>query len=135
MKYLLSQIIELDKLKIDYVESKLKMVYLYGGNEAYISSQKKRFEKEADKIIANRILGMVKTLNRLDDEYKTIDCQYRQRKYYAEQMILEIMDMFVSLVETNYYHYNEFKKIWNNELSKDARKELYLKYQDKGYEH
>ena len=43
--------------------------------------------------------------------------------------------MFVSLVETNYYHYNEFKKIWNNELSKDARKELYLKYQDKGYEH
>ncbi len=135
VKYLLSQIIELDKLKIDYVESKLKMVYLYGGNEAYIFSQKKRFEKEADKIIANRILGMVKTLNRLDDEYKTIDCQYRQRKYYAEQMILEIMDMFVSLVETNYHHYNKFKKTWNSELSKDARKELYLKYQDKGYEH
>ena len=117
------------------MESKMKMVHLYGGSEEYLSFQRKKFEVEADKIIANRILGMVKTLNRLDDEGRAAEYREGRRKYYVEQMVLEMLDMLSSLVDTNCRQYDDFEKAWQGELSKEARKELYLKYQDKGYEH
>ena len=117
------------------MESKMKMVHLYGGSEEYLSSQRKKFETEADKIIANRILGMVKTLNRLDDEGRAAEYREGRRKYYVEQMVLEMLDMLSSLVDTSCRQYDDFEKAWQGELSKEARKELYLKYQDKGYEH
>lgn len=132
--YLLSQVPELKKLRTNYVESKMKMVYLYGGSEEYLSSQRKRFENEADKIIANRILGMVKTLNRLDDEGRRMEYRERRRRYYVEQMLLEMLEMLCSMVDTNCRQYDDFEKAWVGEMSKEARKELYLKYQDKGYE-
>lgn len=133
--YLLSQIPELKRLWTDYVESKMKMVYLYGGSEEYLRSQRKQFEAEADKIIANRILGMVKTLNRLDDEGRTEEYRERRKKYYMDQMILGMLDMLLSIVDTNCRLYDDFERAWRVELSKEARKELYLKYQDQGYEH
>ena len=133
--YLLSRVPELKKLREDYVESRMKMVHLYGGSGEYMSSQRKKFEAEADRIIANRILGMVKTLNRLDDEGRAAEYREGRRKYYVEQMVLEMLDMLSSLVDTSCRQYDDFEKAWQGELSKEARKELYLKYQDKGYEH
>lgn len=133
--YLLSQVPELKKLREDYVESKMKMVYLYGGSEEYRSSQRKKFEAEADKIIANRILGMVKTLNRLDDEGRTAEYREGRKRHYAEQMVLEMLDMLSAMVDANCHQYDDFEKAWAGELSKEAMRELYLKYQDKGYEH
>ena len=133
--FLLSQVPELKKLRADYVESKMKMVHLYGGSEEYLASQRKKFESEADKMIANRILGMVKSLNRLDDEGRAAEYRKVRRNHYVEQMVLEMLDMLSSLVDTNCRQYDDFEKAWQGELSKEARKELYLKYQDRGYEH
>lgn len=59
----------------------------------------------------------------------------KSEKYYVEQMVLEMFDMLSSMVDTNCRQYDDFEKAWKGELSKEARKELYLKYQDKGYEH
>lgn len=133
--YLLSHVSELEKLRTDYVESRMKMVHLYGGSEEHLSSQRKKFEAEADKIIANRILGMVKALNRLDDEGRAADYRAGRKRYYMEQMVLEMLDMLSSMVDTSCRRYDDLEKAWQGELSKEARKELYLKYQDKGYEH
>ena len=133
--YLIFQVPELKKLREDYMESKMKMVYLYGGSEEYLSSRRKKFGDEADKIIANRILGMVKTLNRLDDEGRMAEYQGKQKRYYTEQMVLEMLDMLSTMTESSRRQYDDFEKVWAGEVSKEARKELYLKYQDKGYEH
>ncbi|ANU49699.1 hypothetical protein A4V08_31580 [Lachnoclostridium sp. YL32] len=74
-------------------------------------------------------------MNRLDDEGREAEYREGRRKYYVEQMVLEMLDMLSSLVDTNCRQYDDFEKAWQGELSKEARKELYLKYQDKGYEH
>lgn len=133
--YLLSQIPEMKKLWTDYAESKMKMVYLYGGSEEYLSTQKSRFEAEADKIICNRILGMIKTLNRLDQECRTEEYRVKRRRYFTEQFLIEILDTLSAMADANCRQYEDFEKVWGSELSREARKELYLKYQDKGYEH
>ena len=133
--YLLSELPSLAKKKEEYIESKMKMVLLYGGSKAYQNTKRRDFDVEADKILANRVLGMVKTLNRLDDEGRAVEYREGRRKYYVEQMVLEMLDMLSSLVDTNCRQYDDFEKAWKGELSKEARKELYLKYQDRGYEH
>lgn len=132
--YLLAQVPELKRLHTDYMESKMSMVYLYGGSEDYLASQKNRFENEADKIIANRILGMVKTLNRLDDEGRMAEYREGRRKFYIEQMLIELLDTLSTQVAST-RRYDDLEKACGGELSKEARRELYLKYQDKGYEH
>ena len=75
------------------MQSKMKMVLLYGGSEDYLLSMKEKFSAEADKIIANRILGMVKTLNRLDGEMRSAEYQGRRRQFYMENMLLETLSM------------------------------------------
>lgn len=123
------------KLRDDYVESKMQMARLYGGNDKYLGTQKGKFTAEADKIIANRILGMVKTLNRLDYELKSADYLHSRRAHYTEQMLFEIMDMLNQLTNDSDQEIADWNKTHSGDLSKEARKELYLKYQDKGYEH
>lgn len=110
------------------------MTLLYGGNEDYLASMKEKFSMEADKIIANRILGMVKTLNRLDGEMKSAEYQGRRRQFYMENMLLEALSMLSDMTGTNDRQFEDMLKA-GGDLSKEAKKELYLKYQDKGYEH
>lgn len=123
------------KLRDDYVESKMQMARLYGGTDKYLNTQKDRFTGEADKIIANRILGMVKTLNRLDYELKSADYLHGRRAHYTEQMLYEIMDMLNQLTGDSDQDIADWGKAHSGDLSKEARKELFLKFQDKGYEH
>lgn len=134
VNYLLQNVPALQEQKALYVQSKMKMVLLYGGSEEYFTSMKKKFSAEADKIIANRILGMVKTLNRLDGEMKSAGYLGRRRVFYMENMLLEALSMLSELADTNHQQFEDMLKA-GGDLSKEAKKELYLKYQDKGYEH
>ncbi|MBE6830877.1 MAG: hypothetical protein E7519_11790 [Ruminococcaceae bacterium] len=129
--YLLKGTPALQKQKEDYIESKMKMALLYGGSDEYLSGLRNRFAGEADKIIANRILGMVKALGRLDSE------EYRaaRHSYYAEQMLMEAMDMLSLLSRENNRRFENLTDAIGGDLSKEAKKELFLKLQDKGYEH
>jgi len=123
------------ELKENYIKSKLNMTLLYGGGDEHLKSSRARFSEEADKIIANRILGMIKSLNRLDSEYRSSEYLHSRRIFYAEQILIESLDMLSSLTD---YHDRQFEDMYRKQggdLSKEAKKELYLKYQDKGYEH
>lgn len=133
--HLLKSVPALQKLKDEYVDSKMKMTQLYGGGDDYLAAQRDRFSAEADKIIANRILGMVKTLNRLDYEGKSADYLHSRRQFYTEQMLIEMLDMLSALTDMSDRNVDDFIKSCGSDLSKEARKELYLKNQDKGYEH
>lgn len=119
----------------DYVRSKLNMTKLYSSDEDYLNTMSDKFTKEAEKIIANRILGMVKTLNRLDYEMKSDEYTQSRREYYAAQIFYEILDMLSMLTRQNNDEYDKYANAPHGDLSKEAKKELYLKYQDKGYEH
>jgi hypothetical protein len=133
--YLLENVPALREQKECYIDSKMKMALLYGGSDEYLGSLRNRFAGEADKIIANRVLGMVKTLNRLDYEIKSEEYKSARRSYFAEQMLMEALDMFSGLTRDNDSRFDDWEKKNSRELSKDAKKELFLKLQDKGYEH
>ena len=135
VEYLLENVPALREQKERYIDSKMKMVLLYGGSDEYLDSLRKRFSGEADKIIANRLLGMVKTLNRLDYEMKSEEYKDARRSYFAEQMLMEALDMLSGLTRDNDSRFSDWEKANGRELSKDAKKELFLKLQDKGYEH
>ncbi|MCH1948143.1 relaxase MobL [Enterocloster sp. OA13] len=134
IQYLLKNAPPLQEQKEAYVQSKMKMTLLYGGNEDYLASMKDKFSTEADKIIANRILGMVKTLNRLDGEMRSAEYRHDRRQFYMENMLMEALSMLSGLTDTNNQQFEDELKTGGG-LSKEAKKELYLKYQDKGYEH
>lgn len=134
--YLLSELPSLQKKKEDYVESKMKMVLLYGGSETYLDAKRQCFCAEADKILANRVLGMVKTLNRLESEGRQMDYLQNRKETYMGQMLVEMFDMLAGMVWVNEHQFAEsVGRARCGELSKEARKERYLRYQDKGYEH
>ena len=133
--YLLEMVPALREQKDSYIDSKMKMALLYGGSDEYLDSLRNQFAGEADKIIANRVLGMIKTLNRMDYEMKSEKYISARRSYFAEQILLEALDMLSSLTRDTDSHFNDWEKQTGRELSKDAKKELFLKLQDKGYEH
>jgi hypothetical protein len=133
--YLLKCAPALQKLKEDYINSKMKMALLYGGSDKYLADLRGRFAGEADKIIANRSLGMVKALNRMDHELRSEEYQSARRVYFAERLLMEALDMLSGLSKDNDRRFEDWLKQNSRELSKDAKKELLLKLQDKGYEH
>ena len=135
VSFLLKAVPALQEQKERYIDSKMKMTRLYGGNDDYLEQQQERFAGEADKIIANRILGMVKALNRMDSELRGEEYQNARRAYYAERMLMEALDMLSSLTADNDRCFKDWLKHNRGDLSKEAKKELFLKYQDKGYEH
>ena len=132
--YVLEQQPEIKTFKEEYVNSKMQMVHLYGGTDDYLKKQADKYGKEADKIIANGILGMVKSINRLDIEGKTEDYLRGRRQFFMSQMMYEISDMLKNSTHHNNISFDEFME-QSSELSAEAKKELFLKYQDKGYEH
>lgn len=117
-----------------YVDAKMKIATMYGGSDDYLKSLEKKYLKEAEKIVANKVLGMTKALNRIDYENRSADFLQSAREYQTMQLFYSAMDLLQSnTARLN----NQFDKMSSNPLalSKDAKKELYLKYQDKGFEH
>lgn len=132
--FILDNQTEIRAFKEDYVNSKMQMVHLYGGSDDYLKSRANKYGKEADKIIANGVLGMVKAINRLDYEGKTEDYMRSRKDFFMSQMLYEIADMLKNTSHHNNSLFDKFSKGFGD-LSAEAKKELYLKYQDKGYEH
>ena len=65
---------------------------------------------------------------------KSAEYQGRRRQFYMENMLLETLSMLSNMTGTNDRQFEDMLKA-GGDLSKEAKKELYLKYQDKGYEH
>lgn len=135
VKYILDNHPSIRNLMEKYVQSKLNLTKLYSSDADYLEKMAEKFGREAEKIVANRILGMVKSLNRLDYEIKSEDYIKSRREYYSAQILYEIMDMLTMITIRNNDERDHLITALRGELSKEAKRELYLKYQDKGYEH
>lgn len=118
----------------EYIKSKIDTAQLYSTNDSYIDKMKMKYYKEAEKIISNRILNGVKMLFRLNSEMKKDEYILKQKEYYLNEIIFHSLDILCNCIYDNYDDINKKLKI-NCDLSKEAKKELYLKNQDKGYEH
>lgn len=134
VQYIISINPQMKKLVQDYVQAKMRLVELYTSKPESLQKAEKDYQKEAEKIIANRILGAVKTLFRIDSEMRSAEYAESRRQYYASQLMYEIFDLLSGQIDRSNADYHKQNAPYSTELSKAARKELYLKYQDKGYE-
>lgn len=118
-----------------YVDSKMNMAMLYSNDKRYLNSQKKQFQKEAEKLIANRILVVIRLLLKKEMEVAKADYTEAQKHYYAEQLFIGLLDLFGRKVISNDRKFRDLNgKAMSTELSKQARKEYYLRNKDKGIE-
>lgn len=90
---LLLEIPEIRKCFERYVDAKCSMAGLYTADEEWLLKQKKKFEKEAEKMLANRILSGVKAICRLEKEKRGEAYLKSHREYLTSRMIMEALDM------------------------------------------
>lgn len=134
VEFLLSEVPEIRKCFDCYVDAKYKLSELYATDNKWLKSQKEKYGKEAKKILANRILSGVKTICRLEKEENGAAYLAKHRDYLASRIIMEAMDMLAQAASEQEEAFNRQQNI-AGELSKEAKKELFIKNQDKGYEH
>ena len=114
-----------------YVESKMNLARLYGSDKKYLSGKRKEFQKEAERLVANRIPRTVKALCQKERDNRYTE---EERRYYTEQLVIELLEMFSRLSSGNDRRFEYGQKTMSSELSKLARKEKYLQMKDKGIE-
>lgn len=134
VNFLLEHVPEIRKCYNRYVDAKCSVAGLYATDEEWLKKQKETFEKEAEKILANRVLSGVKVIFRLESESRSEAYIQSHREYLASRIIVESLDMLEQATWIQEEDYPDGQKL-SGELSKEARKELFLKNQDKGYEH
>lgn len=117
-----------------YCEAKKRQAAFYSTDPAYLDQKAGVYEKEAKKVLANRILSGVRMVIRLEGEMRTEQYIHDRKAIYAEQILLESLDMLAGVAECE-EAFDDGRKAGAFQLSKEARKEWYLKNQDKGYEH
>ena len=117
-----------------YCEAKKRQAALYSTDPAYLDQKAGVYEKEAKKVLANRILSGVRMVIRLEGEMRTEQYIHDRKAIYAEQIILESLDILAGVADCE-DNIDDGRKAGAFQLSKEARKEWYLKNQDKGYEH
>lgn len=134
VRFLLESIPEIRQCFDRYVGAKCCMAELYSSDSRWFLEQKGKFEKEAGKILANRVLSGVKAICRLENEDSGKAYLKSHREYLASRIIMEALDM-LSRMAWKQEEDLDGGQIFQGELSKEAKKELFLKNQDKGYEH
>lgn len=107
---------------------------LYDTDPAHIKEQQEKAVAEADKLIANKILDVIRTMLRKDREVQSFEYTEARKAYFTEQMICEILIALEQAAMSFDMEYDDRQKAMSTELSKAARKEWYLRHKDKGVE-
>jgi hypothetical protein len=118
----------------EYAEIKSKLAMLYDTDPENINKHKDKAVDEMDKLIANKVLGVVKTILNKERELSNVEFTEARKIYYTEQMVYEILIMLEQNTSDLNMDYDDAEKAMSTELSKRAKKELYLKNRDKGME-
>ncbi|TCX53635.1 MobP3 family relaxase [Dehalobacter sp. 14DCB1] len=118
----------------EYAEVKANLTMLYDTDPENIAKHREKAVSEMDKLIANKLLRVVKGI--LNKEYESNRYEFNEgrRAFYTEQMVCEILLMLEQNVSDIDSEYEIRNKTMGTDLSKRARKELYLRNKDKGME-
>lgn len=128
---LLRKIPQLDGAVKNYVASKEEMACLYTADDNYLTQMEETYLKEIVNVASNRVLAGIRMLIRLEKEGKKIEYFVRRRDYYIYRICTEILESCMVKDKEQ----KKGQPFVQGELSKEAKKEWYLKNQDKGYEH
>ena len=73
----------------DYADSKCALAMLYDTDPEYTEKHRQKAVKEAEKLIANKLLGVIKSM--LNKEHKLSHMEHTEARkhYYTEQVIYE----------------------------------------------
>ena len=118
----------------EYADSKCRLAMLYDTNPDNIAEHRQKAIAEAERLIANKVLRIVKTM--LNKERETVSFEYDEARkaYYAEEILCEILMLLEQAVISLDEDYEVKEKAMGMELSKAALKEWYLRHKDKGIE-
>ena len=116
----------------DYADSKSRLAMLYDTDPDHQTVQKNDAVAEADKLIANKTLTVIKSMLNKEREISTFEYSVAQKAYYTGETICEILMMLEQAVIALGEDYDTKEKTMNTELSKAAKKEWYLRHKDKG---
>ena len=116
----------------DYADSKVRLAMLYDANPENTGQRRRDAEAEADKLIANKVLGAVKAMLRKESDVSHVEYTEARRAYLTEQIVCEVLLMLEQFTVSMDEDYTVKDKAMNTELSKAARKEWYLKNKDQG---
>lgn len=118
----------------EYAEIKSNLAMLYDTDPENINKHREKAIDEMDKLIANKLLGVVKGILNKEREATKFEFHEASRAYYTEQMVQEVLIMLEQNVSDIDMEFDDRNKARGTELSKRARKELYLRNKDKGME-
>ncbi|WP_179086915.1 MobP3 family relaxase [Paenibacillus odorifer] len=116
-----------------YVKAKLEVVKLYTSDPASLTKQSSKYQAEAEKRIANRILSTVRTIIKLDQDSDVGIRQLERYRTWTEQLILELLSVMEQLsMQAQLDYEDKAKVVFGGEWSKQAKKEWLLRQKDKG---
>lgn len=118
----------------DYVEAKLQISALYNTDPENLNKNRNTYQSEAEKRIANRILGTIRSIIKLEQEATNGLIQIKRQHALAEQLILELLNMMEGMAMNAQLDYDDKAKVFGGDLSKQAKKEWLLKHRDRGME-
>ena len=118
----------------DYADSKCRLAMLYESNPDTMEEYRARAIREADTLIANKVLRILKTMLNKERELEAFAYSESQKAYYTEEALCEILMLLEQAVMALDDPYEDRQKAMGTELSKAARKEWYLRHKDKGIE-
>ena len=116
----------------DYADSKSRLAMLYDTDPDNLSAHRSKAVDEADKIIANKVLAVIKSMLNKEKELSAFEYSEAQKAYYTEEVICEILMMLEQAVMALDEDYDAKEKAMTADLSKAAKKEWYLRHKDRG---
>ncbi len=131
VRQILRDVPEVTQAVEDYIDLKCQQTAFYSN----ITPEKRwKYQEEAEKMVANGVMNMVRGLKQLDWDYQKEQFDEREKQFITEQIFEGILEMLRS-TENKSMGLNRRNVKIGGDLSKEAKKELALKKQDKGYEH
>ncbi|QUL53373.1 hypothetical protein KDC22_23650 [Paenibacillus tritici] len=118
----------------DYVEAKMNLAMLYDSNPDHLNRQRAKYQAEAEKRIANRILSTVRTIIQLEKDASFNIKQANWQYAMTEQLVLELLNLMEGLAMNAQMDYDDKSKLMGGDLSKQAKKEWLLRNKDKGFD-
>lgn len=118
----------------EYVQAKLELARLYTSDPEQLEKQRIRYQTEAEKRIANRILSTIRMIIKLEKDADFHLHQAERQTAIAEQLLLELLHVMEGLAMTAQLDYDEKMKVIGGDLSKQAKKDWLLRHKDQGLE-
>ncbi len=118
----------------DLVQSKLDTAKMYSTDEIHLDSLYDKYEKEAEKVIANKLLQLTKQFSAKEWDNKNEEFNQQLREQMTEKMVTDVFASLARLTKQSRKDYISRRKVIGGGLSKQARKEKAKEYESTGWD-